>query len=46
MAIDSEVAATAAIVGGRSAKQVDGVFPAESVRLSDAEAKEIEARLG
>ncbi len=38
-------AVTAAIVGGRSAAQVDGVFPAESFRLNDAEAKEIEARL-
>jgi aryl-alcohol dehydrogenase-like predicted oxidoreductase len=38
-------AITAAIVGGRSAKQVDGVFPAMNFELSDAEAKEIEARL-
>ncbi len=36
---------TAAIVGGRSGAQVDGVMPAMTFELSDAEAKEIEARL-
>jgi aryl-alcohol dehydrogenase-like predicted oxidoreductase len=34
-------AVTAAIVGGRSAKQVDGVLPAATFRLSDAEFAEI-----
>ena len=34
-------AITAAIVGGRSAKQVDGVFPAANFRLSEAEFAEI-----
>jgi aryl-alcohol dehydrogenase-like predicted oxidoreductase len=34
-------AVTAAIVGGRSAKQVDGVLPAMTFRLSDAEFAEI-----
>lgn len=34
-------AVTAAIVGGRSAKQVDGVLPAASFRLSEAEFAEI-----
>ncbi len=34
-------AVTAAIVGGRSAKQVDGVLPAASFRLSEAEFTEI-----
>ena len=38
-------AVTAAIVGGRSAEQVDGVYPAMNFQLSDDEAKEIEARL-
>jgi len=38
-------AVTAAIVGGRSAAQVDGVYPAMNFHLSDDEAKEIEARL-
>ena len=38
-------AITAAIVGGRSAKQVDGVFPAASFRLSEAEFAEIGAFL-
>ena len=38
-------AVTAAIVGGRSAAQVDGVFPAATFRLSDAEAEEIGSRL-
>jgi aryl-alcohol dehydrogenase-like predicted oxidoreductase len=35
-------AVTAAIVGGRSAKQVDGVLPAATFRLSDPEFTEIE----
>ncbi len=34
-------AITAAIVGGRSAKQVDGVLPAATFRLSDEEYQEI-----
>lgn len=34
-------AVTAAIVGGRSAEQVDGVFPAETFRLSESEFAEI-----
>ncbi len=34
-------AITAAIVGGRSAEQVDGVFPAKDFRLSEAEYAEI-----
>jgi aryl-alcohol dehydrogenase-like predicted oxidoreductase len=34
-------AITAAIVGGRSAEQVDGVFPAKDFRLSEAEFAEI-----
>lgn len=34
-------AVTAAIVGGRSAKQVDGVLPAATFRLSEAEFAEI-----
>ena len=34
-------AVTAAIVGGRNAKQVDGTFPAATFRLSDAEFSEI-----
>jgi aryl-alcohol dehydrogenase-like predicted oxidoreductase len=34
-------AVTAAIVGGRSAKQVDGVLPAATFRLSEAEYAEI-----
>jgi aryl-alcohol dehydrogenase-like predicted oxidoreductase len=34
-------AVTAAIVGGRSAAQVDGVFPAASFRLPDAEYAEV-----
>ncbi len=38
-------AVTAAIVGGRSAKQVDGVFPAISFRLTGAEFAEIGAFL-
>jgi aryl-alcohol dehydrogenase-like predicted oxidoreductase len=36
-------AVTAAIVGGRSAKQVDGVLPAATFRLSDEEFAEIES---
>lgn len=36
-------AVTAAIVGGRNAKQVEGVFPAAGLRLSDAEFAEIQA---
>jgi aryl-alcohol dehydrogenase-like predicted oxidoreductase len=36
-------AITAAIVGGRSAEQVDGVWPAENFRLSDDEKAEIDA---
>jgi aryl-alcohol dehydrogenase-like predicted oxidoreductase len=35
-------AITAAIVGGRSAKQVEGVFPAAEFRLTEAEIAEIE----
>ena len=38
-------AITAAIVGGRSAKQVDGVFPAASFRLTGSEFAEIRAFL-
>jgi aryl-alcohol dehydrogenase-like predicted oxidoreductase len=38
-------AITAAIVGGRSAKQVEGVFPAATFRLSEAEFAEINAFL-
>jgi len=38
-------AVTAAIVGGRSAKQVDGVFPAADFRLTAAEFQEIQAYL-
>ena len=38
-------AVTAAIVGGRSAEQVDGVLPAGSFRLSDDEFQEIGAFL-
>ncbi len=38
-------AVTAAIVGGRSASQVDGVIPAASFRLSKAEFAEIQAFL-
>ena len=38
-------AVTAAIVGGRSAKQVDGVFPAANFRLTAAEFQEIQAYL-
>jgi aryl-alcohol dehydrogenase-like predicted oxidoreductase len=34
-------AITAAIVGGRSAKQVDGVFPAANFRLTEVEFAEI-----
>jgi aryl-alcohol dehydrogenase-like predicted oxidoreductase len=34
-------AITAAIVGGRSAEQVDGVLPAANFRLSQAEFQEI-----
>ena len=34
-------AITAAIVGGRNAKQVEGVIPAESFRLTEAEYAEI-----
>jgi aryl-alcohol dehydrogenase-like predicted oxidoreductase len=34
-------AVTAAIVGGRNARQVEGTFPAASFRLSDAEFSEI-----
>jgi aryl-alcohol dehydrogenase-like predicted oxidoreductase len=36
-------AITAAIVGGRSAKQVDGVMPDMTFQLNDTEAQEIEA---
>jgi aryl-alcohol dehydrogenase-like predicted oxidoreductase len=39
-------AISAAIVGGRSAAQVDGVRPAASFRLSDEEVQEIHAFLG
>jgi aryl-alcohol dehydrogenase-like predicted oxidoreductase len=35
-------AITAAIVGGRSAKQVEGVIPAATFRLSDKEFSEIQ----
>jgi aryl-alcohol dehydrogenase-like predicted oxidoreductase len=38
-------AITAAIVGGRNAKQVDGVFPASTFRLTEAEFEEINAFL-
>lgn len=38
-------ALTAAIVGGRSAKQVEGVIPAMDFQLSDAEYAEINAFL-
>jgi aryl-alcohol dehydrogenase-like predicted oxidoreductase len=38
-------AITAAIVGGRSAKQVDGVFSAASFRLTESEFAEIAAFL-
>jgi aryl-alcohol dehydrogenase-like predicted oxidoreductase len=38
-------AITAAIVGGRNAKQVEGVLPAASFRLSEAEFAEIDAFL-
>ncbi len=38
-------AISAAIVGGRNAAQVDGVFPAASFHLSDAEMQEIQAFL-
>jgi aryl-alcohol dehydrogenase-like predicted oxidoreductase len=38
-------AVTAAIVGGRDGKQVDGVLPAATFRLSDAEYEEIGAFL-
>jgi aryl-alcohol dehydrogenase-like predicted oxidoreductase len=38
-------AITAAIVGGRSAKQVDGVFPASTFRLTETEYTEINAFL-
>ncbi|HWW23646.1 MAG TPA: aldo/keto reductase [Edaphobacter sp.] len=38
-------AITAAIVGGRSAKQVEGVFPAASFRLTESEFAEITAFL-
>jgi aryl-alcohol dehydrogenase-like predicted oxidoreductase len=38
-------AITAAIVGGRSAKQVDGIFPAANFRLTEAEVDEIGAFL-
>lgn len=38
-------AVTAAIVGGRNAKQVDGVFPAATFRLTEAEFAEIGAFL-
>jgi aryl-alcohol dehydrogenase-like predicted oxidoreductase len=38
-------AITAAIVGGRSAKQVDGVIPAAILRLTDAEYNEINTYL-
>ncbi len=38
-------AVTAAIVGGRSAKQVDGVFPAAEFRLTEAEVTEINSYL-
>jgi aryl-alcohol dehydrogenase-like predicted oxidoreductase len=38
-------AITAAIVGGRSAKQVEGVLPAASFRLSEEEFAEIQGYL-
>jgi aryl-alcohol dehydrogenase-like predicted oxidoreductase len=38
-------AITAAIVGGRNAKQVEGVIPAATFRLTDAEYAEINAFL-
>jgi aryl-alcohol dehydrogenase-like predicted oxidoreductase len=38
-------AVTAAIVGGRTAKQVDGVFPAAEFRLTEVEFKEIQDHL-
>jgi aryl-alcohol dehydrogenase-like predicted oxidoreductase len=38
-------AITAAIVGGRNAKQVEGVIPAATLRLSDEEFAEIQAYL-
>ena len=38
-------AITAAIVGGRSAKQVDGIFPAATFRLTESEVAEIGAFL-
>ena len=38
-------AITAAIVGGRSAKQIEGVIPAETFRLSDEEFSEIQGYL-
>jgi aryl-alcohol dehydrogenase-like predicted oxidoreductase len=38
-------AVTAAIVGGRNAKQVEGTIPAAAFRLSDAEYGEIQAYL-
>jgi aryl-alcohol dehydrogenase-like predicted oxidoreductase len=38
-------AITAAIVGGRSAEQVDGLVPALTFRLSEAEYKQINAFL-
>jgi aryl-alcohol dehydrogenase-like predicted oxidoreductase len=38
-------AVTAAIVGVRSPKQVDGVIGAGDFRLSDEEVREIESRL-
>lgn len=38
-------AITAAIVGGRNAKQVEGVMPAATFRLSDGEFSEIQAYL-
>jgi aryl-alcohol dehydrogenase-like predicted oxidoreductase len=38
-------AITAAIVGGRNAKQIEGVIPAETFRLSDEEFSEIQGYL-
>jgi aryl-alcohol dehydrogenase-like predicted oxidoreductase len=38
-------AITAAIVGGRNAKQVEGVIPAATFRLSEEEFSEIQAYL-
>ena len=38
-------AVSAAIVGGRSANQVEGVFPSATFRLSDGEFTEIQAYL-